>query len=284
MKYAKIIDCLISTPPSDEWVSLGHRTDNSKVKYGTTKRISNHLGEVVSLVPKVEAEIETLEALNLDLLKEAFNFNSKGWLIFTEGVRETSTLLTGYGFDFSSPADIEILYSLKSSKLVFKPKIEHAGYDSISINTTAIKNSTGQMPVFTATGVAPIGLFFTFPDELSIDTNKITDYKIEIKSNSDEAVNGAPLVKKVEVKINIELENVDQAELPDLSAAVTKNLTFNLPNSVKYTFNSLSALHEVEFSDKTRKVTLAYEGTYYPDAITITTSGQTTTFTFNNRL
>ena len=282
MKYAKIIDCLISQP-DDEWISLGHRTDNSKVKYGTTKRISNHLGEVVSLVPKVEAEIETLEALNLDLLKEAFNFNSKGWSIFTEGVRETSTLLTGYGFDLSSPADIEILYSLKSSKLVFKPKVEGEGYVDLTIATTAIKNSTGQMPVFTNTGVAPIGLFFAFPSELSIDTNKITDYKIEIKSNSDETVNGTPLVKKVEVKINIELENVDQAELPDLSAAVTKNLTFDLPN-VSYTFNSLSALHEVELSDKTRKVTLAYEGTYYPDAITIVPSGQTATFTFNNRL
>ena len=281
MKYAKIIDCLISLP-DDKWVSLGHRTDNSKVKYGTTKRISNHLGEVVSLVPKVEAEIETLEALNLDLLKQAFNFNPKEWLIFTEGVRNTSNLLTGYGFDLTSPADIEILYSLKSSKLVFKPKLEGQVYDVLGIETTAIKNSTGQMPVFTNTGVAPIGLFFTFPSELSIDTNKITDYKIEIKSNSDETVNGAPLVKKVEVKINIELENVDQAELPDLSAAVTKNLTFDLPN-VRYTFNSLSALHEVELSDKTRKVTLAYEGTYYPDAITIATSGATT-FTFNNRL
>lgn len=283
MKYAKIIDCLISTPPDDEWISLGHRTDNSKVKYGTTKRISNHLGEVVSLVPKVEAEIETLEALNLDLLKQAFNFNPKEWLIFTEGVRNTSNLLTGYGFDLTSPADIEILYSLKSSKLVFKPKLEGQVYDVLGIETTAIKNSTGQMPVFTNTGVAPIGLFFTFPSELSIDTNKITDYKIEIKSNSDEAVNGAPIVKKVEVKINIELENVDQAELPDLRAAATKNLTFNLPNLVRYTFNSLSALHEVELSDKTRKVTLAYEGTYYPDAITIATSGATT-FTFNNRL
>ena len=283
MKYAKIIDCLISTPTDDKWVSLGHRTDNSKVKYGTTKRISNHLGEVVSLVPKVEAEIETLEALNLDLLKEAFNFNQKDWLIFTEGVRETSTLLTGYGFDFSSPADIEILYSLKSSKLVFKPKLEGQVYDVLGIETTAIKNSTGQMPVFTNTGVAPIGLFFTFPSELSIDTNKITDYKIEIKSNSDETVNGTPLVKKVEVKINIELENVDQAKIPDLRAAATKNLTFDLPN-VSYTFNSLSALPEVELSDKTRKVTLAYEGTYYPDAITIVPSGQTATFTFNNRL
>jgi hypothetical protein len=283
MKYAKIIDCLISTPPDDEWISLGHRTDNSKVKYGTTKRISNHLGEVVSLVSKVEAEIETLEALNLDLLKQAFNFNPKEWLIFTEGVRNTSNLLTGYGFDLTSPADIEILYSLKSSKLVFKPKLEGQVYDVLGIETTAIKNSTGQMPVFTNTGVAPIGLFFTFPSELSIDTNKITDYKIEIKSNSDEAVNGAPIVKKVEVKINIELENVDQAELPDLRAAATKNLTFNLPNLVRYTFNSLSALHEVELSDKTRKVTLAYEGTYYPDAITIATSGATT-FTFNNRL
>jgi hypothetical protein len=284
MKYAKIIDCLISTPPDDEWISLGHRTDNSKVKYGTTKRISNHLGEVVSLVSKVEAEIETLEALNLDLLKQAFNFNPKEWLIFTEGVRNTSNLLTGYGFDLTSPADIEILYSLKSSKLVFKPKLEGQVYDVLGIETTAIKNSTGQMPVFTNTGVAPIGLFFTFPSELSIDTNKITDYKIEIKSNSDEAVNGAPIVKKVEVKINIELENVDQAELPDLRAAATKNLTFNLPNLVRYTFNSLSALHEVELSDKTRKVTLAYEGTYYPDAITIVPSGQTATFTFNNRL
>ena len=140
MKYAKIIDCLVYSPADSKWVSLGHRTDNSKVKYGTTKRISNHLGEVVSLVPKVEAEIETLEALNLDLLKAAFNFNSKEWLILTEGVRNTSTSLTGYGFDFISPADIEILYSLKSSKLVFKPKIEGEGYESLTIATTAIKN------------------------------------------------------------------------------------------------------------------------------------------------
>lgn len=284
MKYAKIIDCLVYSTADSKWVSLGHRTDNSKVKYGTTKRITNHLGEVVSLVPKVEAEIETLEALNLDLLKEAFNFNSKEWLILTEGVRNTNTSLSGYGFDFTSPADIEILYSLKSSKLVFKPKLEViSGYGAVSIATTAIKNSTGQVPVFTNTGVAPIGLFFTFPSGLSIDTNKITDYKIEIKSNSDETVNGAPLVKKVEVKINIELENVDQAEVPNLSTVATKNLTFNMPNSVSYIFNSLSALHEAEFSDKTRKVTLAYEGTYYPDAITIATSG-TTTFTFNNRV
>jgi len=282
MKYAKIIDCLVYSTANSKYLSFGHRTDNSKVKYGTTKRLSNHLGEIVSLRSKVEAEIETLEALNVDLLKEAFNFTSKNWLILTEGVRETSTTLSGNGFDFVAPADIEILYSLKSSKLVFKPKTENVSYEDIAINTTAIKNSTGQMPVFTNTSVAPIGLFFTFPSELSIDTNKITDYKIEIKSNSDETVNGTPLVKKVEVKINIELENVDLAEIPNLSTVGTKNLTFGLPN-VNYTFNSLSALHEVELSDKTRKVMLAYEGTYYPDAITITTSGATT-FTFNNRL